>query len=238
MRFRDTSPRSSDQPQRRHRHHSARLIVSDPGSYELRLLPLPGARRRFHLRFGVHYHVGRFATGPNASSSVRCRRKTLREPCYLCEAVADVRHVFLHSYADLDGQTLYNAMRCRARDRYVANVIDVVRPDQGVRVLEFSKAVFVLIKVHAAEIPDLVHPERGLALRFTYGRQAHPALGSLLVCQSVEPVPRPGPIPLPDWRDRLHDLNRYARRGLLTNAELAAMFRLADQNEGGDEPWD
>lgn len=187
------------------------------GTNEFRFLPPWSAERIAFLRVYTH-------SGFKNSGLIFCPRYMAKLPCPICE-YADT---LIAKGLSEEGE---DVRRFKAKPRYIANVVDLHHPDDGVKVLVFPRMVYddlLLLIKDVQNFGDFTHPEKGYPVQIV--RTRHGNLSHMCRYSVRGITTKRGPVN-PEWLKGLYDLKAIVVPK--TYDELTKV--LADMIEGGDD---
>lgn len=202
----------------------------EEGINTARILPGRAGKPPFHKTF-LHYL--RNPNNPKQTKSVVCPLKTEGKPCILCAEVSKLRktgnQVDQRAAGDLS-----------AGMRVFANVIDLSKVEEGVKVAEFGATIYVPLLGHLAaqdesSVGDFTDPDKGrnVVIEKTVG---DPQNIKETTRYEVRMAQTSTPISNRKWLSELHDLSKAAEvidevkiKALLEGRDVDGEFASPDE---------
>lgn len=199
-------------------------VLTQGQKHLLRFLP-PLQDGPFYFRYFTHY-VG--------NEGVVCPQHTWRTRCPVC-TVADQLFRSRDTGEVAQGRKLYRKFA------YIAQVVDVRNPDDGVQLLRFGKQIRDQIISYFADPDDeqdegidITDPKTGATIRIEVVPPQGPNDFRKYVCA----LGKQGPVPYPKWLKGLRDLKELVKGMTKPPEELRALVSELDEDAPGAKEVD
>ena len=200
----------------------------ETGINTIRILPGVKGKPPF-LKTYMHYV--RNVMNPKQVKTVICPAKTEGKPCIICVEVTKL----WRTGNPVDQEA---AQSLSAGMRVFANVVDLSKPDDGVKIAEFGSTIYLPLLSHlaggdASSVGDYTDPVNGrnIVIEKTV---ADPNNIKETTKYEVRPALTPTPLSNKKYLNELHDLTKAAE--VMDDAKVRAMLEGRDPDEEMDPP--
>jgi hypothetical protein len=216
-----TDARAMRQENERRGRWEGEYVMGQDQKHLLRFLP-PLKDGPFFFKYFIHYL-------PDGAEI--CPKWTWRQRCPIC-ILGD------NLYRSRDTAEIAQGRKLYRKAAYIANVIDVRNPDEGVQFLRFGKQIRDQLVGYFAdpedpedqsEGTDITDPENGATIRITVVPPATPNDFRKYVAS----MGRPSPLAVKNWVKGLHDLEGLIKSKTKPAEELQELLSLMDE-EGAE----
>lgn len=194
-------------------------VMTSGQKHLVRFLP-PAKDGPFYFKYFVHYL-------PN--ESVICAQATWRTSCPVC-TLAD------HLFRSRDTDEIAQGRKLYRKTAYIANIVDVRNPEEGIKLLRFGKQIRDQIVSYFADPDDtqdegidITDPQDGATIRIEVVPPQGPNDFRKYVCA----LGKQGPIPFKGWLKNLYDLEQTIKDLTKPKDEVRKMLSELDEDAPG-----